>query len=81
MVEFSTLGDWFGPGNVVDIPALEWLCHQRGPRTWISDGVVTGEGDAGCEALASRAGELVQRGRIEVHASIPDYLAPRLRCC
>lgn len=32
-------------GNIVDGPALRWLARQPGPRFWISDGVVTGEGD------------------------------------
>jgi hypothetical protein len=34
-----------GYGNVVDGPALEWLCKQAGPRVWFCDGAVTGKGD------------------------------------
>jgi len=36
----------YGVGNVVDGPALEWLGRQSGPRTWVSDGDVTGVGDS-----------------------------------
>lgn len=35
----------FGTGNIVDLPALQWLATQRGPRIWISDGGVTGCND------------------------------------
>jgi hypothetical protein len=31
-------------GNEVDIPALEWLGKQPGPRVWLSDGQVCGSG-------------------------------------
>ena len=41
----------FGRGNVVDVPALRWLARQTGPRIWISDGAVTGEGDAPSERV------------------------------
>lgn len=53
----------FGSGNIVDLPALEWLARQKGPRLWVSDGGVTGIGDrassritASCRALRQRAG-------------------------
>jgi hypothetical protein len=32
----------YGSGNIVDVPALEWLARQPAPRIWISDGGVTG---------------------------------------
>jgi hypothetical protein len=32
-------------GNIIDIPALEWLACQPPPRVWLSDGLVTGTGD------------------------------------
>jgi hypothetical protein len=52
-----------GSGNVVDLPALEWLARQPAPRVWVSDGAVTGVGDRPsttlrerCRAVALRAG-------------------------
>jgi hypothetical protein len=55
----------YGSGNIVDLPALEWLAEQPKPRIWVSDGRVTGPGDRGstelfdrCHGLAARAGIL-----------------------
>src|SRR5262249_53603469 len=53
----------FGRGNVVDEPALAWLAKQDGPRLWISDGGVTGVGDAPSTRVHERCKELVERGR------------------
>lgn len=42
-------------GNIVDVPALEWLGTQPRPRVWVSDGAATGIGDelsSRCQALA-----------------------------
>jgi hypothetical protein len=55
----------FGSGNIVDLPALEWLAKQPEPRLWLSDGCVTGVGDAGCEKLRARCRELAKRARIQ----------------
>lgn len=38
-------GDASG-SNIIDGPALTWLAEQEGPRIWVSDGWVTGIGDA-----------------------------------
>ena len=53
----------YGPGNVVDLPALEWLAKQPAPRVLISDGGFTGQGDSssreirrGCAKVCRRAG-------------------------
>jgi hypothetical protein len=35
----------FGPGNLIDLPALNWLAKQAAPRLWLSDGRVTGVHD------------------------------------
>src|ERR1041385_8849639 len=36
----------FGGGNVVDVPAIEWLAKRKEQRKiWICDGGVTGRGD------------------------------------
>ena len=34
-----------GWGNIVDLPAMEWLCNAEGPRIWVCDGLVTGRYD------------------------------------
>jgi hypothetical protein len=44
----------FGTGNIVDVPALEWLARQPAPRLWISDGGVTGVGDRRDPAVDDR---------------------------
>lgn len=54
----------FGSGNVVDLPALEWLARQRAPRIWVSDGGVTGVGDRPSTELAARCRALRRRARI-----------------
>jgi hypothetical protein len=55
----------FGSGNVVDLPALQWLSKQPEPRLWVSDGCVTGVSDAGCEVILENCHELAKRARIE----------------
>lgn len=40
-----------GPSNCIDVPSLEWLCKQPGPRYWVSDGYVTGKGDSGLKPV------------------------------
>jgi hypothetical protein len=74
IAQFCDLSAWFGKGNVVDIPALEWLCRQRQPRTWITDGGVTGVGDKTCVTLDARAADLVRLGGIGVYTSVPEYM-------
>jgi len=55
----------FGSGNVVDLPALQWLSKQPEPRLWVSDGCVTGVSDTGCEVILENCHELAKRARIE----------------
>jgi len=55
----------FGSGNVVDLPALEWLSKQPEPRLWVSDGCVTGVSDEGCEVILEKCHALVKRARIQ----------------
>lgn len=55
----------YGKGNVVDEPALAWLARQAEPRIWISDGGVTGLGDAPSHGLTARCQEIVRRARIQ----------------
>ncbi len=65
----------FGRGNVIDEPALAWLGRQEGPLLWISDGGVTGIGDATSAALQQRCQELVQRHRIQRVKTIEEAAA------
>lgn len=44
-VSDAKVGEGSGGGNGIDLPALEWLSRQNGPRYWVSDGGVTGQGD------------------------------------
>lgn len=61
----------FGQGNVVDLPALEWLARQPSPRIWLSDGRVTGVGDRSCALLNRRCDEARRRGGIRRVADLP----------
>lgn len=53
-----------GGGNVIDGPALQWLAQQEKPRIWVSDGVVTGAGEAQTSALINDAVLLQAAGTI-----------------
>lgn len=44
----------YGPGNLIDLPALEWLSRQPSPRVWLSDGLVTGVNDWASRSIARR---------------------------
>jgi len=65
----------YGSGNVVDLPALEWLAKQPEPRLWVSDGNVTGVGDKGSEALKQRCAALCRRARIRRVQKIEEAAA------
>jgi len=49
---------------VVDVPALEWLARQPGPRFWVSDGKVTGIDDQPSDAVSERADEICRQAHI-----------------
>jgi hypothetical protein len=53
-----------GTGNIVDLPALEWLARQPAPRVWISDGAVTGVGDRPSRELRTRCRSVCRRAGI-----------------
>lgn len=53
-----------GGGNVVDGPALEWLAKQRGPRVWVSDGIVTGRNESRGGNIYREAYDLCVRHKI-----------------
>jgi len=44
---FESIAHRVGCGNIVDVPALQWLATQPGPRIWVCDGGVTGNFDNG----------------------------------
>lgn len=69
---------WDGCSNVIDVPALAWLCRQPGPRYWISDGGVTGIGDQESRLVSFQCGQLLEQGRIQQIATIAQLLR-RLR--
>ena len=54
----------YGSGNVVDLPALQWLAKQPGPRVWLSDGNVTGVEDVATRAITKRCREICTLGQI-----------------
>jgi hypothetical protein len=56
-----------GSGNIVDLPALQWLAKQPAPRVWISDGGVTGCGDVPTAAIERRCREVrMEAGIVQV---------------
>jgi hypothetical protein len=65
----------FGNGNIVDLPALEWLARQPLPRLWISDGAVTGVRDRGSRALKQRCDAVCKRSRIRRVAKLDEAAA------
>ena len=68
----------FGSANVVDVPALEWLAKQPGPRLWVSDGKVTGIGDQPSAEVTRQVEAIVGRAGIERVESL-DAATRRLR--
>jgi hypothetical protein len=55
----------YGKGNIVDVPALQWLASQPAPRVWVSDGAVTGIGDQRCRKVDEQVEALCRRGAIQ----------------
>jgi hypothetical protein len=65
----------YGKGNIVDVPALEWLASQPAPRVWVSDGAVTGIGDQRCRKVDERVDELCRRGAIQRVKDVDEAVA------
>ena len=63
-----------GQGNVVDLPALQWLIKQPRPRWWVCDGVVTGRGDSTSHALTQTCMHLAQTGQVVRYNSMDQFL-------
>jgi hypothetical protein len=69
----------YGGCNLVDGPAIRWLCAQPEPRVWISDGEVTGMPRRGCgedydSDLRAEVDALCKKFKIVRYDSIGDYL-------
>jgi hypothetical protein len=64
-----------GVGHIVDVPCLEWLAKQRGPRIWVSDGRVTGCRDQGSETLRRRSKQICRRARIHRAENAQDAVS------
>lgn len=62
-------------GNVVDVPALEWLNKQRGPRYWICDGAVTEHGDEGTARVIAACYLLAKQGEVIRVGNVSGVLA------
>ncbi|MEN8160085.1 MAG: hypothetical protein ABFS41_08445 [Myxococcota bacterium] len=65
----------FGNGNVVDLPALEWLASQSRPRIHCGDFQVTGCGDRGSAALRERCLAVCRRAGIRRVKTIDEAVA------
>jgi len=69
-LELSKLGS----GNVVDGPALDWLCKRSGEKFWICDGGVTGTGDCMTGYLKAYAALMTRRYHIKRWRAIKDFI-------
>jgi hypothetical protein len=71
-------GDWVkrpsGSCNVIDGPALDWLARQPEPRFWLSDGLVTGVGDASGTGNAQYAQTVCQDSRVTRYRTTAELL-------
>ena len=54
----------YGPGNIIDYPALLWLAKQGGTKIWISDGEVTGIDDKFYRSVNKAIRELTSKSGI-----------------
>lgn len=60
--------------NAIDGPALDWLTKQKGPRIWISDGRVTGDGEHIHSWYSIDAARKVNRAKITRIDRVQDLL-------
>ncbi len=70
----------YGSGNIIDLPALEWLARQPTPRLWVSDGCVTGVGDEGCTTILDACREVESRAgiiRVETPKEAIEWLGEK----
>lgn len=67
-----------GGGNVVDGPAIDWLCKRSGEKFWICDGGVTGVDDRSSTFLQAYVALKERRYKIKRWYSIKDFIAGKL---
>jgi hypothetical protein len=60
--------------NVIDGPALSWLGQQPAPRSWISDGYITGKGDSSSSRLEFEKNKLVRDHEITQFERVREFL-------
>jgi len=53
-----------GGCNTIDLPALQWLARQPGPRYWLSDGGVTGKDNMGSARNSRQVWDLLKQADI-----------------
>jgi len=61
-----------GGGNMVDIPALQWLSKQRGKKFWVSDGIVTGSHECQTRKMSMDAERIKKQHKIKQIYSIRE---------
>lgn len=61
--------------NVIDGPALEWLNQQKGPRYWVSDGLVTERAAIHTPRAVAICRVLQERGKIVRVPTVDGVLA------
>ena len=59
--------------NIVDIPALKWLGKQRGPRIWVSDGLITGIGHWWTVDMRREMLQLLKKHKIKWIKSLGEF--------
>lgn len=70
----------YARGNVIDLPALQWLAQQPPPRLWLSDGLVSGVDDVASSELRAQAARICRDARIRRCGSIDDAVAAVAGC-
>jgi hypothetical protein len=63
-----------GSGNVVDGPAIDWLCKRAGEKFWICDGGVTGVNDMSSMYLRAYVAIKERRYKIKRWQSLNGFL-------
>lgn len=62
-------------GNSVDLPAIQWLLAQPGPRWYIGDLSFCGAGEVFCRAARELIDNAVSRGMVKRYLSVAELLA------
>ena len=65
---------WCGHGNVVDVPAIDWLVDQKGPKTLICDLDFTGRGDSRRSDITEYCYTMILKHKIKVFTSLHKFV-------